>query len=104
MRFKFDKQKKSNLERIQDYIPAICRFLGIIIYMYYKDHTPPHFHAEYNEYSITVEIETGVIEGRFPKRALSAILEWLDIHKDELKNDWQLAIERKPLNKIEPLE
>jgi len=48
--------------------------------MYYKDHTPPHFHAEYNEYSITIEIETGVVEGRFPKRALSAILEWLDIH------------------------
>jgi len=51
------------------------RSLGIIIYMYYKDHSPPHFHAEYNEYSITVEIETGVVEGRFPKRALSAILE-----------------------------
>ena len=55
--------------------------------MYYKDHSPPHFHAEYNKYSITVEIETGVVEVRFPKRALSAILEWLDIHKNELKTD-----------------
>jgi hypothetical protein len=85
-------------------MPEISRFLGIIIYMYYKDHSPPHFHAEYNEYSITVEIETGVVEGRFPKRALSAILEWLDIHKNDLKTDWQLAIDRMPLNKIAPLE
>jgi len=66
--------------------------------------SPPHFHAKYNDYPITVEIETGVVEGRFPKKALSALLEWLDIHKDELKTDWQLAIDRKPLNKIEPLE
>ena len=65
-------------------MPEISRFLGIIIYMYYKDHSPPHFHAEYNEYSITVEIDTGVVEGRFPKRALSAVLEWLDIHKNEI--------------------
>jgi len=85
-------------------MPEICRFLGISIYMYYKDHTPPHFHAQYNEYAITVEIETGVVEGRFPKRALSAVLEWLDIHKDELIKNWQLAIDRKPLNTIDPLE
>ena len=78
--------------------------LLLLMIWYYKDHSPPHFHVENNEYSITVEIETGVVEGRFPKRALSAVLEWLDIHKNELKTDWQLAIDRKPLNKIEPLE
>ena len=49
--------------------------------------SPPHFHTEYNDYPITVEIETGVVEGRFPKKALSSLLEWLDIHKDELKAD-----------------
>ena len=68
------------------------------------ERTYPHFHAQYNEYAITVEIETGVVEGRFPKRALSVVLEWLDIHQDELKKDRQLTIDRKPLNKIEPLE
>lgn len=57
-------------------MPEISRFLGIVIRMYYRDHAPPHFHAEYGEYEITVTIHGGVVEGKFPKRALSAVLEW----------------------------
>jgi hypothetical protein len=45
-----------------------------------------------------------VINGRFPKRALRLVLEWLELHKDELLENWQLAEEKKPLNKIAPLE
>ena len=56
-------------------MPEISRFLGIVIAMFYKDHAPPHFHAMYGDYEITVEIETGVINGRFPKRALRHVLE-----------------------------
>jgi hypothetical protein len=58
--------------------------IGIIIAMFYKDHAPPHFHAIYGEYEITVEIHSGVISGRFPRRALRLVLEWLELHKDEL--------------------
>ncbi len=85
-------------------MPEISRFLGIIIAMFYKDHAPPHFHAMYGEYVITVEIVSGVINGRFPKRALRHVLEWLELHKDELLENWQLAEEKKPLIKIAPLE
>ena len=85
-------------------MPEICRFLGIIIRMYYRDHAPPHFHAEYGEYEITVEIITGVVSGKFPRRALNAVMEWYELHKDELLKDWSLAEQRKPLNLIEPLE
>ena len=85
-------------------MPEICRFLGIIIRMYYRDHAPPHFHAEYGEYEITVEIATGVVSGKFPPRALKAVLEWYELHKEELLRDWELAEQRKPLNTIEPLE
>ncbi|WP_419662644.1 hypothetical protein Dvar_31090 [Desulfosarcina variabilis str. Montpellier] len=85
-------------------MPEISRFLGIIIAMYYRDHSPPHFHAIYGDYEITVEIESGIINGRFPKRALKLVFEWLDIHKDELLENWQLAEGRRPLNKIQPLE
>lgn len=49
-------------------MPEISRFLGILIYMYYREHAPPHFHAEYGEFEITVEIESGVVSGRFPRR------------------------------------
>ncbi|MCG8450193.1 MAG: DUF4160 domain-containing protein [Pirellulales bacterium] len=85
-------------------MPEISRFLGIVIRMYYRDHTPPHFHAEYGEHEITVEIESGVVEGRFPRRALAAVLDWYAQHRDELLVNWQLAIQEQPLNRIDPLE
>ena len=85
-------------------MPEISRFLGIIIRMYLREHAPPHFHAEYGEFEITVEIETGIIEGKFPRRALSVVLEWYLLHKDELMANWNAAMERKPLSKIPPLE
>jgi len=85
-------------------MPEISRFLGIVIAMFYRDHPPPHFHAIYGEYEITVEIESGIVNGRFPKRALGFVLEWLDLHKDALLENWHLAEERRPLKKISPLE
>lgn len=85
-------------------MPEISRFLGIVIAMFYRDHSPPHFHAIYGEYEITVEIESGIINGRFPKRALKLVFEWSEFHKDELLDNWRLAEQRLPLNKIAPLE
>ena len=85
-------------------MPEISRFLGIVIRMYYRDHPPPHFHAEYGEHEVTVEIGSGIVEGRFPRRALSAVLDWYGLHREELANNWELAREGQPLNRIEPLE
>lgn len=85
-------------------MPEISRFLGIIIAIYYKDHGPPHFHAVYGEFEITMEIETGLVNGHFPARALSHVMEWYGMHRDELLQDWILAEQKKPLNKIQPLE
>lgn len=72
--------------------------------MYYREHAPPHFHAEYGEFHITVEIDTGVVNGKFPRRALSAVIEWYLLHKNELMQNWELALKKKPLDKIAPLE
>ena len=85
-------------------MPELSRFLGIVIYMLYDDHRPPHFHAEYGDYRATVDINSGVVEGRFPRRALKALLEWYELHRDELLTDWQLAERHQPLNRIPPLE
>lgn len=85
-------------------MPEISTFLGIVIYMYYRDHFPPHFHAIYGEYEIIVEIESGVVSGKFPRRALKAVLEWCELHQAELLEDWRLAEQMMPLKKIEPLE
>jgi hypothetical protein len=85
-------------------MPEISRFLGIIIAIFYQDHVPPHFHAKYGDFEITVSIEGGIVNGEFPKRALAHVLEWQDLHKNELLENWKLAQERKPLKQIPPLE
>jgi len=86
-------------------MPEISRFLGIVIAMYYNDHAPPHFHARYGGNEIRVNIDTAeILSGSFPRRAQNLVLEWLNLHRFELLEDWQLAQERKLLNKIEPLE
>ena len=85
-------------------MPEISRFLGIIIYMNWADHPLPHFHARYGAFEITVEIQTGIVRGEFPKRALRAVLDWLDQHQMELMENWQAVQQRRPLKAIAPLE
>lgn len=85
-------------------MPVISRFLGIAIAILYREHDPPHFHATYGEYEVAVGIRDGVVTGRFPKRALAHVLEWLDLHRDALLEDWDLARAGKPLKPIPPLE
>jgi hypothetical protein len=72
--------------------------------MLFDDHQPPHFHAVYGEYTVTVGIEDGVVDGRFPRRALNAVMEWYIMHKQELHENWNLAEKHQPLKKVEPLE
>ena len=85
-------------------MPEISRFLGIVIGMFYREHGPPHLHAAYGEYRVTVELETGKVAGQFPKRALGLVQEWREKHKQELLQDWELARHGKPLVRIAPLE
>lgn len=72
--------------------------------MFFSEHGVPHFHAEYAEYDVAVEIETGTIHGEFPIRARRLVLDWRQLHRQELVEDWRLAREGKPLNRISPLE
>ncbi len=85
-------------------MPVISRFLGIVIAMYWDDHAPPHFHAKYAEYEVTVNILTGVVEGKFPKRALRHVLEWYDLHREALIENWDLCQKDEAPKIIEPLE
>ena len=72
--------------------------------MNWGDHPLPHFHARYGAFEITVEIQTGIVRGEFPKRALRAVLDWLDQHQIELMENWQAVQQRRPLKAIAPLE
>ena len=71
--------------------------------MYYRDHAPPHFHALYGEYEVTVGIAAGEVNGDFPKRA-QHVQEWRTLHREELLDSWTLARASKPLPRINPLE
>jgi len=71
-------------------MPAIARFYGIVIKMYYRDHGVPHFHAVYAEYNGVFEIETlEMIEGDLPSRARKLVTEWAHIYRDELHQMWE---------------
>ncbi len=86
-------------------MPEISRFFGIIISVYYKDHSPPHFHVKYGEYRGVIGLNhLDLIEGKLPARVIGLVLEWTFQHRDELREDWELAQSEKPLKKIAPLE
>ena len=85
-------------------MPELSRFLGIVIGIFPREHPPSHFHAVYAEYQITVDIQSGAVHGDFPQRALRLVLEWLDLHRDELVEDWDLIQAGHPAKKIAPLE
>ena len=85
-------------------MPELSRFFGIVIGMYYKDHTYPHFHAKYaGETGVFSLPDLRLIEGTLPKRVISLVLEWAFDHRDELMRDWELARARQPLLSIPPL-
>lgn len=71
--------------------------------MNYNEHNPPHFHAEYQSFEITMDIQTGSITGNMPRRALNLVWMWLDEHRAELLENWENARQRRPLKKIDPL-
>ena len=65
-------------------MPTISRFYGIVIFMNYNDHLPPHFHARYQEQEVLVEIETGIVQGKMSRRALQMVFEWSEKYQQEL--------------------
>ena len=85
-------------------MPEICRFYGIVIKMFFDDHNPPHFHAEYSGHEALIDVNTlAVFSGRLPARAQALVNEWATLHQEELRSDWQKAKRLEPLEKIEPL-
>jgi hypothetical protein len=85
-------------------VPEISRFYGIVIKMFFDDHQPPHFHAEYGDLEVIININTlALIAGKFPPRALGLIMEWAALHQAELKADWEKAKSKQSVDKISPL-
>ena len=86
-------------------MPEICRFYGIVIRMYFRDHQPPHFHAQYGDREAVVRIEDlRVTDGRLPTRAERMVTEWAKQHRRELQEAWRRVESHRNPGKISPLE
>ena len=86
-------------------MPEISRFFGIIIKMFFDDHNPPHFHAEYDGDVALIDIRNlSVFSGRLPPRVIGLVIEWASVHQQELFVDWDRARVQQELLKIAPLE
>ena len=85
-------------------MPELSRFYGIVIKMYFADHAPPHFHAEYAEFEARIAIETlAMLSGNLPARAMGLVVEWATLHRQELLVQWQRATGLQQLSRIDPL-
>jgi hypothetical protein len=82
-------------------MPEICRFYGVVVYMFYNDHIPPHFKVKYGEFEANILIENGnLMNGDFPLSKLKLVHAWLEIHRDEIMQIWHSKHSRK----IRPLK
>jgi hypothetical protein len=86
-------------------MPRISEFFGIAIYVYHREHLPPHFHAIYGGDEAQVAIDDlSIMSGSLPPRALGLVVEWATLHRDELRRVWKQALAHEPLSRIEPLK
>ncbi len=85
-------------------MPIISTFFGIIIRMFYREHGPPYFHAEYQGQYAKFGLDGKLMAGNIrSKTALRLIREWASIHRGELDANWEKAKAGRPLDRIEPL-
>jgi hypothetical protein len=91
--------------RGDDDVAELCRFYGIIIRLFYRDHAPPHFHAEYGDAEAVVNIDTlELIAGELPSRALALVIEWAVRNRKQLHQCWAAAQQGRVPGKIPPLD
>jgi hypothetical protein len=102
---------RNNSEQTTTYeamtMPIISMFYGIIIRMYLLDnqhHNLPHIHAKYAEFEASIGIEDGeILAGELPRKQLRLVQAWIELHRDELMADWELAVGGENPYKIAPL-
>jgi hypothetical protein len=85
-------------------MPELCRFLGMVISIYFDDHNPPHFHVGYNEEEALISIgDLSLLKGSLPPRVLGLAMEWARLHQAELLENWNMVQESGKFFKIDPL-
>lgn len=85
-------------------MPELSRFYGISIKIHFRDHSPPHFHAEYGDDEMAIGIDPiRELAGQLPRRAAAMVLDWAAMHQAELLSAWQQIQSQGTSPKIDPL-
>lgn len=89
-------------------MPTISMFYGIVVLMYYKDigrHSLPHIHVRYQGFNAAVNLLDGaLLDGNFPLKQLKLVQAWIEIRREELMADWELAVSGEEPFRIAPLQ
>lgn len=85
-------------------MPEISRFLGIIIAMFADDHNPPHLHVRYGDYEAIITLKDGIVKGELPRKVLKDVFRWMDMHREELDDNWHRLQTGKEAKRISPLK
>ena len=86
------------------FMPEICRFFGIIIFLYWKDHNPPHIHFTYGDYECSISVLDLIVDGQAPAKVIAKVNEWINLHEAEILSLWEKAQKGEKIDKIEPLK
>lgn len=85
-------------------MPRLSEFYGIVVYMYFRDHAPPHFHGIYAGEEAQILISDGtILAGSLLRTAANLVAEWARLHHDELAANWERARAPDTLVPIEGL-
>lgn len=86
-------------------MPELSRFYGITIRMYFREHDPPHFHAQYGGQEALIRLQgLAILKGSLPSRARGLVVEWASLHQGELQQAWRRARRYESPGTISPLE
>lgn len=86
-------------------MPEVSRFFGIIMRMFYDEHNPPYVHAEYQGMKAVFDFDGNLRQGEIgSKTARKLIRDWIDLHRDELIENWECARQDNAIRKIAPLD
>ena len=89
-------------------MPTISMFYGILVLMFFRDnrqHYLPHIHVRYQGSEAVICIPDGtVLGGMVPAKQLKLVMAWIEIHKEELMVDWELAVNGDEPFRIAPLQ
>ncbi|MDD5673267.1 MAG: DUF4160 domain-containing protein [Chitinivibrionales bacterium] len=80
-------------------MPTVSMFYGILIRIFFNDidkHKVPHIHAEYQGQVASYSVPDGnILAGELPPNKHKLVVAWIEIHKEDLLVDWELAVHGK---------